>query len=221
LDLYIEKGSSKSKRLIQTYINNFITLPPLGELNIHKAPANDPDIISFLRISAIDIVDEFRFFSESFHGNLEPYLESVETVFGLALERVQIGNWDITSSHQLNRLVKAAKGAWGLSIFNTEFQLEEPCDFGTDEGYKLADLGFRNDFYPKLKGLTSSQLELIAQGVARSPLKKSLKQMWVMPEDEGIGQKETLRVLKKYKLSHVVVWEYDWTYLHSLESIKK
>eukprot|EP00345_Euplotes_harpa_P015482 CAMPEP_0168341308 /NCGR_PEP_ID=MMETSP0213-20121227/14597_1 /TAXON_ID=151035 /ORGANISM="Euplotes harpa, Strain FSP1.4" /LENGTH=116 /DNA_ID=CAMNT_0008347741 /DNA_START=1064 /DNA_END=1414 /DNA_ORIENTATION=+ len=114
------------------------------------------------------------------------------------------------STGMMNRLVKAARGTRGLSIQTADFQLEEACDFGGDIDYKTQELNFRNNCYPDVVGLTSPQLELIAQGIAASSLKHSLKRILVMKEKKGIGKKETERVLNKHGLTNITVGEYAW-----------
>jgi len=59
-------------------------------------------------------------------------------------------------------------------------------------------------------GLTSRQLELIAQGIAASSLKHSLNKIWVKKEEKGIGKKETERVLYKHGLTNITVGESAW-----------
>jgi len=64
---------------------------------------------------------------------------------------------------------------------------------------------FINYDYPDVTGLTSPQLELIAQGIAACSLKNSLKYIWVMREEKGIGKEEAQRVLEKYGLADIQV----------------
>jgi len=108
----------------------------------------------------------------------------------------------------MNRLVKAARGTQKLYIYHAEFELEEACDFGGDIDYNIQEMGFYNDYYPSVVGLTSPQLELIAQGIAASSLKHSLKEIDVDRESMGIGKKKTERVLKKHGLTKITVREW-------------
>mmetsp|Transcript_42452 Transcript_42452/g.49533 ORF Transcript_42452/g.49533 Transcript_42452/m.49533 type:complete len:115 (-) Transcript_42452:127-471(-) len=114
----------------------------------------------------------------------------------------------MTSSGMMNRLVKAARGTEQLDINNARFRMEKACNFGGD--YKIKNMSFYNWCHPSVAGLTSRQLELIAQGIAASSLKHSLKEIWVMKEKKrGIGKKETERVLYKHGLTKITVTEWQ------------
>uniref|UniRef100_A0A7S3NER0 Uncharacterized protein n=1 Tax=Euplotes harpa TaxID=151035 RepID=A0A7S3NER0_9SPIT len=74
-----------------------------------------------------------------------------------------------------------------------------------DTEYNIQEMKFINYDYPDVTGLTSPQLELIAQGIAACSLKNSLKYIWVMREEKGIGKEEAQRVLEKYGLADIQV----------------
>mmetsp|Transcript_42403 Transcript_42403/g.49454 ORF Transcript_42403/g.49454 Transcript_42403/m.49454 type:complete len:99 (-) Transcript_42403:59-355(-) len=95
-----------------------------------------------------------------------------------------------------------------LSITDAAFYMEAACDFGEDIEYAIRKLKFDNNYYPKVTGVTCPQLELIAQGIAASSLKHSLKEVWVKREKHGIGKKEADRILEKHGLTNVKAKEF-------------
>mmetsp|Transcript_42451 Transcript_42451/g.49531 ORF Transcript_42451/g.49531 Transcript_42451/m.49531 type:complete len:114 (-) Transcript_42451:649-990(-) len=113
----------------------------------------------------------------------------------------------MTSSGMMNRLVKAARGTEQLDINNARFRMEKACNFGGD--YKIKNMSFYNWCHPSVAGLTSRQLELIAQGIAASSLKHSLNKIVVEKKGPGIGKKETERVLYKHGLTKITVTEWQ------------
>jgi len=199
----------------QAYIRHSTPLPPLESLAICNVPEEDHSLATFLRYSAPHAqLNRFFFNSCYIHGQLENYLEAVEALAPSVSEKVALDRWDITSTDMMNRLVKAASGTQQLSIREAEFSMEEACDFGADTKYMMKVIVLNNSIpFSDENGFTIPQLELIARGIAASPLKKSLQTIEMNETMQGIEQKEIEQkeaetVLKKYGLSKIKIkWD--------------